>query len=79
MGETIAVALVIGASAEVTPHLFYPGYSIAAVIANQFGEASGEFRSALIGLGLFLFVITIIVNLVARAIVERSARRMRGA
>jgi phosphate transport system permease protein len=80
MGETIAVALVIGASAEVTGHLFYPGYSIPAVIALQFGEASGgEFRSGLIGLGLILFAITIIVNLIARAIVERSARRMRGA
>jgi phosphate transport system permease protein len=80
MGETIAAALVIGASAEVSGHLFYSGYSIPAVIALQFGEATGgEFRSALIGLGLFLFVLTIIVNLVARGIVERSARRMRGA
>jgi phosphate transport system permease protein len=80
MGETIAVALVIGASAEVTGHLFYTGYSIPAVIALQFGEATGgEFRSALIGLGLLLFVITIVVNLLARGIVERSARRMRGA
>jgi phosphate transport system permease protein len=80
MGETIAVALVIGASAEVTGHLFYPGYTIPSVIALQFGEATGgEFRAALIGLGLFLFVITIIVNLVARGIVERSARRERGA
>jgi phosphate transport system permease protein len=80
MGETIAAALVIGASAEVTGHLFYSGYSIPAVIALQFGEATGgEFRSALIGLGLFLFVLTIIVNLVARGIVLRSARRMRGA
>ncbi|MBO0837271.1 MAG: phosphate ABC transporter permease subunit PstC [Actinobacteria bacterium] len=79
MGETIAAALVIGASATITPHLFYPGYSIPAVIANQFGEASGVFRSALIGLGLFLFVLTILVNLGARGIVERSARRARGA
>ena len=80
MGETIAAALVIGASAEVTGHLFYSGYSIPAVIALQFGEATGgEFRSALIGLGLFLFVLTIIVNLAARGIVLRSARRMRGA
>ena len=79
MGETIAAALVIGASATVTGHLFYPGYSIPSVIANQFGEASGVMRSALIGLGLFLFAITIVVNLVARAVVERSARRMRGA
>jgi phosphate transport system permease protein len=79
MGETIAAALVIGSSVQVTSHLFVPGYSIPAVIANQFGEASGEFRSALIGLGLVLFVLTIIVNLIARAVVERSARRSRGA
>jgi phosphate transport system permease protein len=79
MGETIAAALVIGASAQITGHLFYTGYSIPAVIANQFGEASGTMRSALIGLGLFLFAITIIVNLVARGVVGRSARRARGA
>ena len=79
MGETIAAALLIGSVAQVTPHLFAPGYSIPASIANLFPEASGEFRSALIGLGLFLFVITILVNLVARGFVERSARRMRGA
>jgi phosphate transport system permease protein len=80
MGETIAVALVIGNVPQVTSHLFYGGDTIPAVIANQFGEATvGEFRSALIGLGLFLFVITIIVNLVARTIVERNARKMRGA
>jgi phosphate transport system permease protein len=79
MGETIAAALVIGSSVQVTSHLFVPGYSIPAVIANEFGEASGEFRSALIGLGLVLFVITIIVNLIARWVVERSTRRSRGA
>jgi phosphate transport system permease protein len=79
MGETIAAALVIGSSATITSHLFSTGYSMPAVIANQFGEASGEFRAALIGLGVLLFVITIVVNLVARGIVERSARRMRGA
>ena len=79
MGETIAVALVIGDSVEVSSHLFYSGHSIAAIIALQFGEATGgEFRSALIGLGLFLFVLTILVNLVARWFVERSARRARG-
>ena len=79
MGETIAAALLIGSSAEVTSHLFAPGYSIPAAIANLFPEASGEFRSALIGLGLMLFVITILVNLAARGFVARSARRMRGA
>jgi phosphate transport system permease protein len=79
MGETIAAALVIGSSAQVTSHLFATGYSIPAAIANQFGEAAGTQRAALIGLGLVLFVLTIIVNLGARAIVERSARKMRGA
>jgi phosphate transport system permease protein len=80
MGETIAVALVIGASIQVTPHLFYTGQSIAAIIALQFGEATGgEYRAGLIGLGLVLFVLTILVNLVARYFVERSARRSRGA
>jgi phosphate transport system permease protein len=79
LGETIAVALVIGDSVEVTSHLFYTGHSIPAIIALQFGEATGgEFRSALIGLGLFLFVLTILVNLVARWFVERSTRRARG-
>jgi phosphate transport system permease protein len=79
MGETIAVALVIGASATITSHLFAPGYSMPSVIANQFGEATGVFRSALMGLGVLLFAFTIIVNVIARAIVERSARRARGA
>ncbi|MCW2891671.1 MAG: phosphate transporter inner rane subunit PstC [Actinomycetia bacterium] len=78
MGETIAAALLIGSQAQVTSHLLAPGYSIPAAIANLFPEAAGEFRSALIGLGLFLFVITIVVNLVARGFVLRSARRMRG-
>jgi phosphate transport system permease protein len=79
MGETIAAALVIGASPVITSHLFAPGYNMPAVIANQFGEASGEFRAALMGLGVLLFGFTIIINVLARGIVERSARRKRGA
>jgi len=80
MGETIAAALVIGSSPEITSHLFATGYSMPSVIANQFGEATGgEFRSALIGLGVLLFALTIIINLSARGIVERSARRAKGA
>jgi phosphate transport system permease protein len=78
MGETIAVALLIGSSAQVSSKLLGPGYSIPAVIANQFPEASGEFRSSLIGLGLILFVITMLVNLGARGFVARSSRKMRG-
>ena len=77
--ETIAAALVIGSSATITSHLFYPGYNMPAVIANQFGEASGTFRAALMGIGVLLFIFTIIINILARGIVERNARRKRGA
>jgi phosphate transport system permease protein len=48
------------------------------VIANEFGESSGDWRAALIGLGVVLFILTIIVNLTARAIVNRSIRRTSG-
>jgi phosphate transport system permease protein len=78
MGETIAVALVIGSTPQITAKLFQPGDSMPAVIANEFGESSGLYRSALIGLGVVLFIITIIVNFSARAIVNRSIRRSRG-
>jgi phosphate transport system permease protein len=79
MGETIAAALVIGSSVQVTSQLLENGYSIPAVIANQFPDAFSTWRSALIGLGLILFALTIIVNLIARGIVSRAERRMKGA
>ncbi len=79
MGETIAVALVIGSQAQITTHLFEPGDSMAAVIVNQFGEASGTHRAALVGLGVVLFVVTIVVNISARSIVTRFDRRAQGA
>src|ERR1700733_569987 len=79
MGETIAAALVIGASAQVTSPLFAPGGSLPAALANLFGEATGEFRAALMGMGVLLFVLTIIINVLARGIVERNTRRKRGA
>jgi phosphate transport system permease protein len=79
MGETIAAALVIGGSPAITSHLFAPGYSMPSVIANQFGEASGVFRAGLLGIAVLLFVFTIIINVLARGVVERSARRKRGA
>lgn len=79
MGETILVALVMGSSPTISSHLLTPGYAMPGVIANQWGEATaGLFRSALIGMGVLLFALTIIVNLTARAIVARNARRMRG-
>ncbi len=79
MGETIAVALVIGSSPQITSHLFAPGDSMAAVIAHQFGEAASIHRAALIGLGVVLFALTIVVNMLARVVASRSAYTMRGA
>src|SRR5215468_3185604 len=78
VGETIAAALVIGSSATITSHLFATGYSMPAVIANQFGESTGVWKAGLMGLGVLLFVFMIIINVIARGIVDRSARRMRG-
>ncbi|MDP8975480.1 MAG: phosphate ABC transporter permease subunit PstC [Actinomycetota bacterium] len=76
MGETIAAALVIGSSPQITSRLFGSGDAMAAVIANQFGEAGGTHRSALIGLGVVLFAITIVVNVVARSVFGRTATAM---
>ncbi len=76
MGETIAVALVIGSIPSITLNLFHPGDAMASVIANQFGEASGTFQAGLIGLGVVLFVITIVINIAARAFVSRSEKNM---
>jgi phosphate transport system permease protein len=74
MGETIAVALVIGGGVQVTSKIFQPGNSMAAIIANQFGEAQGTQRAALIGLGAALFLITIIVNISAQRIITHFDR-----
>ncbi len=78
MGETIAAALVIGSSAQITFNAFAPGDSMPAVIANQWGEADDLHKSAMIGLAVTLFVITIVVNLIASAIVQRSMKRSQG-
>jgi len=79
MGETIAAALVIGSSPNITANIFSGGDSLPAVIAFQWGEATtAEKRSALVAMGLTLFALTIIVNLLATWIVNRSLRRLRG-
>ena len=79
MGETIAAALVIGSAlGQITPNVFASGNSMPAVIANEWGEADGMHKSALIALAVTLFVITIIVNLAASAIVHRAMRRSGG-
>jgi len=74
MGETIAAALVIGSSPQIAANLFGSGDSMAAVIANQFNEAGGVHRAALIGLGVELFALTIVVNVAARLIIARGRR-----
>ncbi|MGE0396160.1 MAG: phosphate ABC transporter permease subunit PstC [Kofleriaceae bacterium] len=79
MGETIAAALVIGSAAQISLNPFAPGNSMPAVIANEWGEAHDLHKSALIALAVTLFVITIVVNLVATWIVQRSMARSRGA
>jgi phosphate transport system permease protein len=79
LGETIAVALVLGTTPQITAHILGPGgNTIAANIATKFAEYSSQGRGALIATGLVLFVITFIVNALARAIVIRSARKRLG-
>jgi phosphate transport system permease protein len=77
LGETIAVVLLIGDAPVIGKHLFSQGYSLAAVIANEFGEATGVHRSALFAAGLVLFVLTLVVNVIARAYIARGARAKR--
>jgi phosphate ABC transporter permease protein PstC len=76
IGETIAVTLVIGNAPVIGNHLFDQGYTLAAVIANEFGEAASVeiHRSALIAAGLVLFVLTLVVNGIARVYVRRASR-----
>jgi phosphate ABC transporter permease protein PstC len=77
LGETIAVTILIGDAPKLSSHLVEQGYSLAAVIANEFGEAQGLHRSALFAAGLVLFVLTLLVNGVARGFVLRAARPTR--
>jgi phosphate ABC transporter permease protein PstC len=81
IGETIAVVLVIGNSPSLGHSLFQQGYTLAAVIANEFGEAASTpvYRSALFAAGLALFVLTLLVNVVARRYVVRGVRGKRAA
>jgi phosphate ABC transporter permease protein PstC len=75
LGETIAVTLVVGNAPQIGKHIFDQGYTLAAVIANEFGEAGSVplHRSALIAAGLVLFVLTLIVNAAARFYVRSGA------
>ncbi|MBV8570112.1 MAG: phosphate ABC transporter permease subunit PstC [Acidobacteriaceae bacterium] len=75
LGETMAVTMVIGNTPKIAASLFSPGYSIAAVIANEFAEASGTlYISSLIFLGLVLFGLTIVINAIARILIIVTTR-----
>lgn len=75
LGETMAVTMVIGNDPKIAASLFAPGYTIAAVIANEFTEATGDlYLSALIELGLVLFLMTFILNGLARVLIVATER-----
>ena len=75
LGETMAVTMVIGNRPEIAKSLFAPGYTMASVIANEFSEATGNlYLSALVEVGLALFLVTIIVNIVAQFLVWTVTR-----
>jgi phosphate transport system permease protein len=75
LGETMAVTMVIGNSPAIAKSLLAPGYTMASVIANEFNEATSDLhRSALIEIGLALFIVTIIVNILAGLMVWTVTR-----
>ena len=75
LGETMAVAFVIGNSTRFTASLLEPGTTIAALIANDFGEATETYRSALLLLGFVLFIVTFVVLAIARLMLNQLSRR----
>jgi phosphate transport system permease protein len=76
LGETMAVTMVIGNRAEISASLFAPSYTIASAIANEFTEATGDlYLSSLVELGLILFLVTFVVNGLARLLVWNVTRR----
>ena len=79
LGETMAVTMVIGNTPKIAASLFQPGYTLASVIANEFAEATtDDYRNALIGVGLVLFAVTVVVNLLARLLLKFGTARAGG-
>lgn len=79
LGETMAVTMVIGNRPEIARSLFAPGYSMAAVIANEFTEATGDlYVQSLIEVGLVLFVLTMVINAVARLLIAATTQKGSG-
>jgi phosphate transport system permease protein len=80
LGETMAVTMVIGNRPDISWSLFAPGHSLASVIANEYAEASGDIHlGALTALGLILFGVTLLLNVLARVLIWRVAQGPAGA
>jgi phosphate transport system permease protein len=80
LGETMAVTMVIGNRPEISASLFAPSHTLASVLANEYAEASGDlYLSALTQLGLILFGVTILLNVVARLLIWGTGRGPAGA
>jgi len=75
LGETMAVVMVIGNRHDLSVSLVEPGYTMASIIANEFNEAVGIQRAALIGMGVVLLVLTVGVGILARGFVNRYDRK----
>jgi phosphate transport system permease protein len=76
LGETIAVTMVIGNNLDLSASLLHPGYTMASIIANEFTEATFDlYLHALIEIGLILFVMTLLINSIARLLIWRVSRR----
>src|SRR5947208_1263436 len=76
LGETMAVTMVIGNNPKISMSLFAPQYTMAAVVANEFAEAADDlYLSALVEIGLVLFIITLIINSLSRLLIWSMARR----
>ena len=76
LAETVAVAMVIGNRPEIPSSIFSPGYTLAAVIANEFAEATGDvYQGALVELGLVLILVTLTVNVLALLLVRSASAR----
>jgi phosphate transport system permease protein len=77
VGETMAVTMVIGNAPRITANLFSGGYTLSSLMANEFGESYGLYRSAIIEIGLILFFVTLVINILARLLLWRMTRGTR--
>jgi phosphate transport system permease protein len=78
LGETMAVTMVIGNSPQISASLYAPQYTMAAVLANEFAEATNDlYLHALVEIGLVLFIVTLIINAISRMFIWSMGRQKR--